>query len=304
MIFPEKLKKGDTVAIVASSSPVAPEEADLSKKFLEDKGYKVKMASCTYKSLHGYKAGTGAERAKDINEMFADKEVKAIFCIRGGDTSSHVIDKIDLDIVKKNPKIFVGYSDVTNLNIYFNQKADMVTFHGPMVKSNMIGDFDDFSRESFESALNMDNELYLKNPEGQDFKVICDGKAEGTVVGGNLALITSMIGTPYEIDTKDKVLFFEDIYENVTRVDRMLYQLKFSNKINDAAAIIIGDFSDCENPRDPSYGIDELLKDFFEDLDKPVMYNIKCGHCFPTSTIPLGTECEVDTFNKTIKFKR
>jgi len=174
MIFPEKLKKGDTVAIVASSSPVAPEEADLSKKFLEDKGYKVKMASCTYKSLHGYKAGTGAERAKDINEMFADKEVKAIFCIRGGDTSSHVIDKIDLDVVKKNPKIFVGYSDVTNLNIYFNQKADMVTFHGPMVKSNMIGDFDDFSRESFESALNMDDELYLKNPEGQDFKVICD----------------------------------------------------------------------------------------------------------------------------------
>lgn len=113
-----------------------------------------------------------------------------------------------------------------------------------------------------------------------------------------------MIGTPYEIDTKDKVLFIEDIYENVTRVDRMLYQLKLSNKIDDAAAIIIGDFSDCENEDDPSYGINELLEDFFKGCDKPVMYNIKCGHCFPTSTIPLGTMCEVNTYNKTIKFKK
>ncbi|WMJ76785.1 MULTISPECIES: S66 peptidase family protein [unclassified Sedimentibacter] len=304
MIFPEKLKKGDKVAIVAPSSPVTQQEADHSRKFLENMGYKVRMGRSTYKSLHGYKAGTGEERARDINEMFSDKEVKAIFCIRGGDTSSHVIDKIDLNIVKNNPKIFVGYSDVTNLNVYFNQKADMVTFHGPMVKSNMINDFDDFSRESFKNAINMGDELYLKNPEGQDFRVICDGTAEGTIVGGNLSLLTSMIGTPYEIDTKDKVLFFEDIHENITKVDRMLYQLKFSNKINDAAAIIIGDFLECKNHRDPSYGIDDLMKEFFEGLSKPVMYNIKCGHCIPTSTIPLGTMCEVDSLNKTIKFKK
>lgn len=177
MIFPEKLRKGDTVAIIAPSSPVTSQEADLSKKFLEDNGYKVKMGLCTYKNLHGYKAGTGEERAKDINEMFADKEVKAIFCIRGGDTSNHAIGKIDLDVVKKNPKIFVGYSDVTNLNVYFNQKAGLVTFHGPMVKSNMINDFDDFSRENFENVLNMDDEMFLKNPEGESFKVICDGIA-------------------------------------------------------------------------------------------------------------------------------
>lgn len=302
MIFPNKLLKGDTVALIAPSSPVTKEEADRSVKFLEDSGYKVKVGKCVYKSLHGYKAGTGEERAADINQMFADKDVKAIFCIRGGDTSSHAIDKVDIDIVKENPKIFVGYSDVTNYNIYFNQKADLVTFHGPMVKSNMISNYDEFSKTSFEDAINMDEVLYLKNPEGQDFDVICDGIAEGILVGGNLALITSMIGTPYEIDTKGKVLFIEDIYENVTRVDRMLYQLKYSNKIKDAAAIIVGDFSDCENKNDPTYGINELLKEFFAGLDKPVMFNIKCGHCFPTSTLPLGAKCEVNTFNKTIKF--
>lgn len=302
MIFPEKIKKGDTVAIIAPSSPVTKDEADRSKKYLEDLGYVVKMGDCTYKKLHGYKAGSGTERANDINKMFADKDVKAIFSIRGGDTSSHVIDKIDINLVKSNPKIFIGYSDVTNLNIYFNQKADLVTFHGPMVKSNMINDFDDFSRMSFFNAINMEKELYLQNPEGEDFKVINEGKAEGIIVGGNLALITSMIGTPYEIDTKGKILFFEDIYENVTRVDRMLYHLKYSNKIKDAAGVIVGDFSQCENDYDPSYGINELLHDFFRDVDKPVMYNIKCGHCFPTSTIPLGAMCELNTYNRTIKF--
>lgn len=304
MIFPNKIKKGDTVAIIAPSSPVSRTDADRSKQFLENAGYIVKMGECVYKNLHGYKAGSGDERAKDINEMFSDKEVKAIFCIRGGDTSSHVINKIDINLVKENPKIFVGYSDVTNLNIFFNQKANLITFHGPMVKSNMINDYDDFTKSSFESTINMEDSMYLQNPEGEEFKVICNGKAEGIIIGGNLALITSMIGTPYEIDTKGKILFIEDIYENVTRVDRMLHQLKFSNKINDAASIIVGDFSDCINEYDPSYGINELLEDFFSGLDKPVMYNIKCGHCFPTSTIPLGALCELDTYNRTIRFKK
>ena len=302
MIFPDRLSKGDTVALIATSSPVSKEEADQSVKFLEASGYDVKVGKCVYKSLHGYEAGTGAERASDINEMFSDKDVKAIFCIRGGDTSSHAVDKVDIDVVRSNPKIFVGYSDVTNFHIYFNQKADLITFHGPMVKSNMISNYDDFSRRSLENALNMDETLVLENPEDQDFKVICDGRAEGTLIGGNLALITSMIGTPYEIDTKGKILFIEDIGENVTRVDRMLYQLKYSNKINEAAGIIVGDFSDCENESDASYGINELLNDFFWGLNKPVMHNIKCGHCFPTSTLPLGIKCEVNTFDKLIKF--
>lgn len=302
MKFPEKLKKGDTIAIVAPSSPVKKEEADGCKKLIEDMGYKVKMGECTYLSLNGYKAGTGEQRAKDINMMFADKDVKGVFCIRGGDTSSHVIDKIDLEIVRSNPKIFVGYSDVTSLHILFNQKADLATFHGPMVKSNMLKDYDDFTRMSFEKAINMDEVLYLDNPEGEEFKVISEGRAEGVVVGGNLALITSMIGTPYEIDTKGKILFFEDIYENVTRVDRMLYQLKYSKKLEDAAGIIVGDFSKCDNQYDREYKIDELLKDIFRNFDKPVMYNIKSGHCIPMATIPFGINCIMNTEDKSIKF--
>lgn len=302
MVFPEKLKKGDTVAIVAPSSPVTKEQADACKKLVEDMGYKVKMGKCTYLSIHGYSAGTGEEKAKEINEMFADKTVKAVWCIRGGDTSSHAMDKIDYEIVRNNPKIFLGYSDITNLLVNFNQKCDLVTFHGPMVKSNMLEDFDDFTKTSFEKALNMEDELILENPEGEDFKVMVEGSAKGTIIGGNLALLTSMIGTPYELDAKDKILFIEDVGENVERLDRMMYQLKYSNKLNEAKGIIFGDFADCENSRDNSYTVIEMLKDVLADFDKPVMYNVKSGHCFPMSTIPLGTTCAMDTNSRTIKF--
>jgi muramoyltetrapeptide carboxypeptidase len=304
MIFPEKLKKDDTIAIIAPSSPVTKEEADLCRRLVEDIGYKVKMGKCTYRSVHGYSAGTGKERAEDINQMFSDKEVKAIWCIRGGDTSSHTMDKIDFEMISKNPKIFVGYSDVTNLHVNFNQKCKLVTFHGPMVKSNMLNNFDNFTRNSFEKALNMEKELILDNPQGEDLKVMVEGQAEGVIVGGNLALLTSMIGTPYEVETKGKILFIEDIDESVQRLDRMMHQLKYSNKLQDAEGIIFGDFTDCINSRDKSYTVIEMLKDVLSDYKKPVMYNIKSGHCFPMSTIPLGAKCIMDTKSKIIKFMK
>jgi len=304
MNFPTKLKKGDTIAIVAPSSPVSNEQADACKKLVEDMGYKVKMGKCTYLSTHGYSAGTGAERAEDLNEMFENKDVKAIWCIRGGDTSSHMMDKLDYEMIKNNPKIFVGYSDVTNLHIALNQKCDLATFHGPMVKSNMLNNYDDFTKKSFEMALEMENELVLENPPGEDFKVMIDGYAEGVVVGGNLSLITSMIGTSYEIDTKNKILFIEDVNESVTRIDRMMYQLKYSGKLDDAVGIIVGDFSNCDNENCKEYGVEEVIKDVMSCYNKPVMYNVKSGHCYPLSTIPLGLSCKMDTNNKAIKFNK
>jgi len=304
MIFPEKLKIGDTIAIIAPSGPVSKEAADSCKKLVEDMGYKVKMGKCVYRSIHGYSAGTGEEKAEEINQMFADKEVNAIWCIRGGDTSSHAMDKIDYEIIRNNPKIFVGYSDITSLHVNFNQKCDLVTFHGPMVKSNMLNDYDNFTKNSFEKALNMENELVLENPSGEDLKVMVEGYTEGIIVGGNLALLTSMIGTPYEVDTKGKILFIEEVDEAVRRLDRMIYQLKYSGKLDDAAGIIFGDFTDCTNEADNKYTVVEMLKDVLADYKKPVMYNIKSGHCYPTATIPFGTICVMDTKNKLIKFKK
>lgn len=302
MIFPERLNKGDTVGVIAPSSPVTKEQADACKLLLEDMGYKVKMGDCNYRRVRGYSSGTGDEKAREINQMFADKDVKAVWCIRGGDTSSHTMDKIDFNIVKNNPKIFIGYSDITNLHVAFNQKCGLITFHGPMVNSNLRNKYDDFTRKSFEAALHMKDELILENPIGEEFESIVKGKAKGIIVGGNLSLIASMIGTPYEINTKDKILFIEDVGEEIRRVDRMLYQLKYSNKFQDAAGIIVGDFADCSNESDPNYGLLELLKDIFAGYEKPVMYNIKSGHCYPMSTIPLGAICQMDTSSNDIRF--
>jgi len=303
MFFPNKLKKGDTIAIVAPSSPVSNEAADLCKKLVEDMGYKVKMGKCTYQSIHGYSAGLGIDRAEEINQMFKDTEVNAIWCIRGGDSSAQIMDKIDFDMIKSNPKIFVGYSDITNLNVNFNQKCEFVTFHGPMVKSNMLNSYDEFTKTSFEKALNMEDELILENPSGEDFKVMVEGKAEGVITGGNLSLLVSMIGTPYEVDTKGKILFIEEVEENVRRIDRMMHQLKYSNKLQDAEGIILGDFTNCINEKDENYTEIEMIKELLSDYKKPVMYNIKSGHCFPMSTIPLGLKCTMDTKLNMIKFK-
>ena len=222
----------------------------------------------------------------------------------GGDTSSHAMDKLDFNMISNNPKIFVGYSDITNLNVNFNQKCGFITFHGPMVKSNMLNRYDDFTKNSFKNALNMENELVLENPSGEDFEVIVGGYAEGIIVGGNLSLLVSMIGTPYEVDTKGKILFIEDVNEEVKRVDRMMYQLKYSDKLDDATGIIFGDFTDCINKAKEDYTVVEMLKDILSDYKKPVMYNIKSGHCFPMSTVPLGTKCSMDTNTKLIKFKK
>ena len=304
MRFPKKLKCGDTIGIIAPSSPVPKEKLPQCQKVLEDMGYKVKIGKSAFESVCGYMAGSAKLRAEDINSMFADKEINAIFCIRGGYSSCKVMEFLDYNIIKNNPKIFVGYSDITSFNIAFNQKCDFVTYHGPMVSSNMIDRYDDFTKKSFEYALNMDKELVLKNPDGEDFKVLVKGYAKGRITGGNMTLINPSIGTDYEIDTKGKILFIEDVDESVPRIEKMLYQLKYSGKFDDCVGVLIGDFSDCINTYDESYNVENLMEDFFKDFKKPVMYNIKSGHCSPMSTIILGSNCTMDTEKKTIKFSR
>ena len=304
MRFPKKIKCGDTIGIIAPSSPLSDGKLEKCQKVLEDMGYKVKVGKSPYESVCGYMAGSAELRASDINLMFADKEVDAIFCIRGGYSSCKVMEHLDYDTIKNNPKIFVGYSDITSFNIAFNQKCDFVTYHGPMVSSNMIENYDDFTKKSFEDAINMDNELELKNPEGEEFKVLVEGYAKGQITGGNMTLITPSIGTDYEIDTKGKIIFMEEVDETVPKIEKMLYQLKYSGKFDDCVGVILGDFNNCINTYDESYNIDCLMKDFFKDFYKPVMYNIKSGHCSPMSTIILGAACTVDTINKTIIFSK
>ncbi len=306
MNYPDRLREGDLVALLAPSSPVSAEEAAACRRVIEDRGYRVRMSALVSTALHGYEAGEPEARARELNAAFADPEVRAILCVRGGNSACRVLERVDVGVVRANPKIFVGYSDITPFHVLFNQRAELITFHGPMVKSNMIGDFDAFSRASLDAALSMEpgSEMAFLNPEGSAMEGLCGGSADGVLAGGNLALLTSLLGTPYAVDARGKILLIEDVGETVPRVARMLHHLRLAGKFEDAAGVLIGDFTDCTNAADPDYDVNALMRDFFAGLGKPVLSGIRTGHDFPMATVPLGMRCRVDADEGSVRFFR
>ncbi|MFT5874101.1 MAG: muramoyltetrapeptide carboxypeptidase [Clostridium sp.] len=302
MKYPKKLKNGATIGLICPSSPVSVERLLQCENVIKSLGYKVKIADNLTTNYAGYMAGDGAIRGKWINAMFADPQIDAIFCLRGGDAGSRAMEFLDLEMIKKNPKIFVGYSDITSMHLAFTQTCEFPTFHGPMVSSNMVENFDEETRESFFKALNANEAYEFKNTKGQELMVLKKGKATGELIGGNLALLASSIGTSYELDTKGKILFIEEVDEKMNRIERFAYQLRNSGKFNDCAGIILGQFIDCENKGMPKYTEIECFKDILRGIDVPVMYNIQSGHDYPMMTLTFGATCTMDTAAKTISF--
>ena len=292
------------MGLVCPASPVAPERVRACVDFVEERGYPVVRGRSLGAALHGYSAGSRELRAADLNGMFADPEIKAMLCLRGGDSANQILELLDFGLIRANPKVFVGYSDITNFHVAFNQRAELITFHGPMVSSNMIEDFDFFTKKAFQTALRLGrtNSMLLENPPGQEFKTLRPGRAQGIAAGGNLSLISALLGTPYELDTRGKILFLEDVEEDTAHVDRYLYQLKYAGKFDAAAGVLIGDFAGQSNRYDPGYLVEELLRDFFAGYEKPVLMNIKSGHCKPMSTIPLGAVCRLEADAGRVRF--
>lgn len=303
MKFPQKLKPGATIGLVATSSCTTPEKVEKCIKKLEELGYKVKTAVNLTTNYGGYMAGTGKVRADELNKMFADPEVDGIFCMRGGDGSSRIMEYLDYDMIKANPKVFVGYSDVTNLHLALTEKCDLVTFHGPMVASNMVDDFDDETRESFYGAIDADEVFEFKNPEGFEIGVLKEGKATGRMIGGNLSLLSASIGTPYEVNTKGNILFIEEVCEPMSKIEKWTYHLRNSGKLKDCAGIVLGQFTKVTNDDCPEFDVIRCMTDIFEGLDIPVLYNVQSGHSKPMMTLPMGAECTIDTASKSITFK-
>ncbi|MFC5557724.1 LD-carboxypeptidase [Ureibacillus thermophilus] len=307
MRIPKSLKKGDTIGLISASSPTPPENLPKAIKSVEDLGFNVVVGE-TCKERHGYLAGKDELRANEVNEMFRNPEIDGIFCIRGGYGAARILPLLDLEMIKQKPKVFAGYSDVTALHIVFNQKCDFVTFHSPMPSTEFIKEeMDEYTWNSFLSCV-MDTErsdYVLENADGKPMTVLVPGEATGELVGGNLTLVASSLGTPYEIDTKGKILFLEDIDEYERSVDRMLTQLKQAGKFDDAAGILLGGWTNCgpQNPEKPEQSL-RLLTIFEEILvptGKPILMDITCGHVLPTMTLPLGKKITFNTETKTIK---
>lgn len=294
---PRALKKGDTIYIVAPASPTEKEKIEQVKNAVENLGFNVIIGESCVEEF-AYLSGKDEVRARDLNKAFKDNNVHGIFCMRGGYGTPRILDMLDYDTIKNNPKVFNGFSDITSLHVAINQKSNLVTFHGPMVASNMLEDFDDFTKESFMRTITFNEGFKIENPRKKEIETLVGGKAEGEIIGGNLTLIVTSLGTEYEIDTKGKLLFIEEIGEPPYKIDRMLTQLRLANKFKDVAGIIFGDFNNCI-PKEghKSFEIKELICQIVAPCGKPIVYNVKSGHCKPMITLPFGVKTLLDADN-------
>lgn len=295
IVKPHKLKPGSNIGVIAPASSCYNEESIYSGlNFLKETGFNVIVGDTVYKR-NGYLSGSDSERADDINKFFRRKDIDGIICLRGGYGTLRILNMLDYDAISQNPKVFVGYSDITAIHIAINRLCRIVTFHGPMI-SSLSSEMDEFTKQSlFRTITASETPGEVKNPEGQGpIKIMTGGSSEGELIGGNLSLITSSIGTPYEIDTCGKILLLEDVGEEPYRVDRMLTQLLLAGKLQSCAGIILGQWTDCE-PKHPetSLSLGEVLEDRLSNLGIPVLYNLSCGHGNVKITIPLGVEATI-----------
>lgn len=307
MIRPKALKKGDTIGLISASGATPPEKLQPAIASIEKLGLKVVVGE-TCHARHGYLAGTDDLRAADVHRMFGDPTIDGIFCIRGGYGATKILSQLDFDMIGANPKVFAGYSDVTALHIAFNQLCGFVTYHTPMPSTEFIRqEMDDYTWQSFIQQVmdNETNEFYLTNPAAQPMSTLVAGKASGQLIGGNLTLVTASLGTPYEIDTRGKILFLEDIDETEQRVDRMLTQLQLAGKLDDVAGILLGAWTECgpENPEKPehSLSLQTIFEEILVPLGKPILADIACGHCLPTMSLPLGRTITMDADNQRVQ---
>lgn len=303
MLYPKQLKMGDTVGIICPSSAIPSDKIEKVKSCVENMGYKTKLADNLDKVFAGYMAGDGDERAKWVNRMFADPEVDAIFCVRGGDGSSRLMPYLDYEIIKANPKIFVGYSDVTNIHMALNQICGMVSFHGPMISSNMIDGLTDEESTSFFDTINAESDFDYQNPNGYEIKKLKRGKAIGNLVGGNLSLLSASIGTPFEVESEDNILFIEEVCEPMSKIEKWIFHLRNAGKLDKCRGIVLGQFTKVENAEEPSYDENEVTLAALRDLDIPVVCNVQSGHGKPMMTLPLGALCTIDADEGKISFK-
>lgn len=295
-IRPKRLKKGDTIGIISPSSPPNKDQLKRSLTFLEELGLSYQMGQ-SVENEYGYLAGTDEERLADLHAMFADPNIAGIICAGGGYGAARYADKIDFQLITENPKVFWGYSDITFLHTGMNLYSDIVTFHGPMLASDVGKDkFSDLSRKMFQQLF---EPMELHYTEAiTPLTALSSGVARGELTGGNLSLMASGIGTRYEVDTKGKILLIEDIGEEPYRIDGMLNQLRQAGKLDDAVGFVIGDFKDAEpKKREESLSLDEVLDHYIGGLGKPAVKGFKIGHCEPHFAVPLGAEAQLDGDN-------
>jgi muramoyltetrapeptide carboxypeptidase len=301
------LKTGDTIALVAPAGPIELEPVNHYAKQLEAAGFRVLIPPNIDRKWE-YLAGTDAQRADELNQAIRNPEVNAIFAIRGGFGLTRILDRIDYEALRKSPKVVVGYSDLTALHLAIARKIQLISFHGPMPMSNLWqGDApkyryanDAFRRTIFAKSYEADTVGFaIPLPVTQNMKMLVAGKATGRLVGGNLSLICSTLGTPYSIEAKGAILFLEDVNEAPYRVDRMLSQLRLAGILEAVSGVVVGDFSTKDT--EEKTAMDRVLQEYFSRLSIPVVMSFPIGHVPENATIPHGALAEIDSASLSLR---
>tara|TARA_R110000868_G_scaffold14075_17_gene65846 strand:+ start:22081 stop:23067 length:987 start_codon:yes stop_codon:yes gene_type:complete len=307
-IKPKKLKKGNTIGLIAPGYAIKEEVLEKAKETLREMGF---IPYHTHRVLgnYGYFSATDKERADDLNEMFANPTIDGILCARGGYGCTRIMQLIDYDNIKNNPKVLIGFSDITALANGIYKETGLITFHGP-VGSTLD---DAYSIEQLENVVmhpkkkilienvKLKDKALLSNPEFERYS-ITSGEAKGKLVGGSLTLINALIGTPHEIDFTNTVVCIEDVEESPYRIDRMLTQLIEGPTFKKAAGIMIGVCKGCDKPPTPeSFTLKDVILDRIQPLGIPSAYGMSFGHVDNNFTIPIGIEAIFDADNLTLK---
>lgn len=306
LILPASLRKGSTIAITAPASGVNRAELESGISFLRAQGFNLVLGRHVG-STSSYLSAPDTVRAEEFNEFVRRSDIDAIICARGGYGVTRILPDIDYAAIRSNPKVIMGYSDITALLVAIYERSRIVTYHGPVCSSS----FDETTKSSF-LHVTVDNSMN-ENLDGslsvlyssEDLEVFHGGTAEARLVGGNLATICSTLGTPFEIDTRGAILFLEDIAEEPYRIDRMLTQMWLSGKFDDVKGVVLGVFKSCEgirrSPNTPtmSPSLKQVFKNRFASMTVPVLSGLPFGHIRSKLTLPLGVRAKIDCGKKT-----
>lgn len=312
LIRPERLKPGDTIMFVAPAGDLDRDRMMLAKERLEERGYKIKMRDDLF-AREGYLAGSDQRRRDELMQAFLDPDVKAIFPGTGGYGTMRILDHLDYEAIRANPKILVGFSDITGLHLAISRVAGVVTFHTPSAMWGLGSKegLTTFSERYFFQALAEEGSGRRKDRQPEKGYVIRipdeapqpivlgRGKARGRLTGGNLSLISALEGTPYAVDTRDAILLLEDTREAPYRIDRMLRQLQLAGKLEQLRGAVLGQFTrnysrEDQETEDPRYSVDGVLRQYFEPLGIPVLMNFPVGHHAMNASLPIGGQVEID----------
>lgn len=307
---PKRLKKGDTIGIVSPAGAIYESEPyEIAVESMEAMGLKVKLGEYV-RTRHGHLAGTDEQRAEEFNEMWRDPDVDAIICLRGGSGAARILPLLDYETIEKNPKIFIGYSDITALHLAIYKKTGLVTFHGPLATST----WNNFAAEHFQKLLFEAEAVQYENPSDKGglltqtrnrIRTITPGTATGGLLGGNLSVLTNIMGTPYFPENwENKILYLEDVGEKIYAVDRMMTQLQLGGVLGKISGFIFGKCTECDPGGSSGYGsltLEEVIDHYIKPLGIPAFSGAMIGHINDNVTIPNGIRAEMDAEKGTFK---